>query len=73
MPDSHVDPVLYIDGQPVSGVPAPQMTGAQILAAAGHDADIVDLYAEGHHGQRIGPEQAVPVQDGSRFVTRRRR
>ena len=66
------DPTLFVDGEPIRGVPGPEMTAAQILAAAGHDADAVDLFAEGEHGRIIAPEQPVPVQDGSRFVTRPR-
>jgi hypothetical protein len=46
------------------------MTGAQILALAGLDAGEVALYAEGHRGRRLAPEEPVPVQEGSRFVTR---
>lgn len=62
-------PTFYVDDEPIRGLPGPEMTAAQILAAAGHDADEVALYAEGRHGQRIPPEARVPVQDGSRFVT----
>lgn len=63
------DPTIVVDGRPIRGIPGPRMTGAQILAAAGHDAERVALYAEGARGQRIAPEEAIPVQDGSRFVT----
>lgn len=67
-----VAPTIYVDGEPLRGSPGPEMTGAQILAAAGHDADDRSLFAEGHHGQRIPAEASVPVQEGSRFITRPR-
>lgn len=67
------EPTVFVDDRPVPEVPGPQATGAQILAAAGLDPDDVDLYAQGHAGRRIGPEEAVPVQEGGRFVTRPRR
>ena len=70
-PSGTDDPTIFVDGEPIRGVVGDTMTAAQILAAAGHDADAVALYAEGHRGQRIAPEATVPVQDGSRFVTRR--
>lgn len=63
------DPVIFVDGAPIREVVGDTMTAAQILAAAGHDADAVALDAEGHRGQRIAAEEAVTVQDGSRFVT----
>lgn len=66
------DPTFFVDGEPIRGIPGPEMTAAQILAAAGHDADLVALYAEGHRGDRIPAEATVPVQDGSRFVTARK-
>lgn len=62
---------IEVDGRWYEGT-YETMTGAQILALAGLDADDVDLYARGSHGQRIGAEQPVVVQDGSRFETRPR-
>lgn len=64
-------PTILVDDVPVRAVGA-EMTGAQILALAGADADAFDLYAEGRHGRRIPPEEPVPVQEGSRFRTRAR-
>jgi hypothetical protein len=61
---------VLIDGERFEAT-APQMTGAQILALAGLDAGRARLFAEGHHGLRIGAQDVVPVQDGSRFRTER--
>jgi len=74
MPDPSIGdpaPTLLIDGRPHEAL-GPTMTGAQLLALAGKSADDAELWAEGHHGQRIRSEEAVPVQEGGRFVTRPR-
>jgi len=68
-PSDDLLPTVYVDGKPIDSVPGPDVTGAQLLAAAGHDADRVALYADGHNGRRILPGETVPVQEGSRFVT----
>lgn len=65
-------PTIHVDDHPVRALGG-EMTGAEILALAGAQADAVDLFAEGHQGLCIAPEQPVPVQEGSRFRTRPRR
>jgi hypothetical protein len=65
-------PTVFIDGEPHEAT-GPAMTGAQLLALAGLDADQVALRAAGHRGRRIPEEEPVPVQDGSRFETVPRR
>lgn len=62
---------IEVDGRAYEGT-TETMTGAQILALAGLDADAHDLYARGSHGRRIGAEEPVVVQDGARFETRPR-
>ena len=64
-------PLILVDDRPLRAL-GPEMTGAEILALAGAGADAFDLYAEGHRGRRIPPEEPVPVQEGSRFRTRPR-
>lgn len=70
-PDVADRPTIRIDDQPIRALGA-EMTGAELLSLAGADPAEVDLVAEGHRGQRIAPEDTVPVQEGSRFRTRRR-
>lgn len=62
---------IEVDGRVYEGT-YETMTGAQILALAGLDADAHDLYARGSRGRRIGAEEPVVVQDGARFETRPR-
>lgn len=62
-------PHVYLDGE-AHRAPGGELTGAQILSLAGHDPAARALFAEGHRGLRIGAEEVVRVQEGSRFVTR---
>lgn len=64
-------PLIRIDGQEVRA-PGTHVTGIELLSAAGLDPDKRELYAKGHHGLRIGPEDSVEIQQGSEFVTQPR-
>lgn len=65
-------PVVRVDGREVR-IPGTHVTGVEILSSAGLDAGTLDLYAKGHRGMRIGPQDTVEIQPGSEFVTRPRR
>jgi hypothetical protein len=64
-------PTLIIDDRPVRGR-GPTMTGEELLKLAGKSPATDEIWAEGHHGQRIARDQEIPVQEGGRFVTRPR-
>lgn len=68
-PVGDVHPTITIDGEQQQAE-GPLVTGAELLALVGRDAARFDVFAEGHHGRRIGSRQTVPVQDGGRFVTK---
>lgn len=64
-------PVIRIDGREVRA-PGTYVTGIELLSAAGIDSETRVLYAKGHDGLRIAPEDTVEVQPGSEFVTQPR-
>lgn len=69
MPDvGDPKPRIFVNGREYRGATGSRMTAAEILAFAGLDADRYALVAEGHRGQRLAPEEPVPVLDGARFV-----
>lgn len=65
------EPIIHLDGETYRA-PGEFLTGMEILSLAGLPADDYDLYAEGHRGRRIAPEEPVEVRPGARFVTRPR-
>lgn len=62
-------PTIYVDDQRIEGATGARMTAAEILSFAGKDPGEYALFADGHRGQRIPDQAAVPLQDGARFIT----
>lgn len=69
MPRETARPTIYVDERPLHAT-GRRMTGAEILAEVGLPPEEYDLYATGHHGVRIPPEQDIEVREGARFMTR---